>query len=221
MKREDINTIIAMSGLILAAYSTYKQSKPEADKLELTADIGFVENAEVKLNKDIFVPKALYGNNTRLAGPASILLEVSNNMSRPVTIKKIKIELIKDNRAVVYSNMLDPLDGKTLENLSSPTTIAEHSVKKIDLQINVPIHYNDKISYCFRSIKTTKLKAESIGNVRLCYYKNGIDLFGNKVQFTQFEGGEYLVESLKEKNLSYRVTVMTGDNSKMLTLATF
>lgn len=90
MKRENINTIIAMSGLILAAYGNYKQFKPETDKLELAINTGVIGGSELELNKDLSVPKALYGDDTRLAGPASIILEVSNNMSRPVTIKKSK-----------------------------------------------------------------------------------------------------------------------------------
>jgi hypothetical protein len=91
MKRENINTIIAMSGLILAAYGNYKQFKPEADKLELVANTNLINSSELELNKDFFAPKTLYGDNTRLAGPASIILEVSNNMSRPVTIKESKL----------------------------------------------------------------------------------------------------------------------------------
>ncbi|ELY4458097.1 hypothetical protein SMZ60_000559 [Cronobacter sakazakii] len=130
MKRENINTIIAMLGLILATYSNYKQFKPESDKLELTINTGEIGSSELELNKDSSVPKALYGDDTRLAGPASIILELSNNMNRPVTIKKIEVELIKDGTAINYSSMFNPLDKKTLDNLYSPTTIAEHSVKK-------------------------------------------------------------------------------------------
>ncbi|ELY4773957.1 hypothetical protein SM089_004294, partial [Cronobacter sakazakii] len=91
MKRENINTIIAMLGLILATYSNYKQFKPESDKLELTINTGEIGSSELELNKDSSVPKALYGDDTRLAGPASIILELSNNMNRPVTIKKIEV----------------------------------------------------------------------------------------------------------------------------------
>ncbi|MDY4367628.1 hypothetical protein SNR26_07845 [Pectobacterium brasiliense] len=221
MKRENINTIIAMSGLILAAYGNYKQFKLETDKLELTVNTGVIGSSELELNKDFSVPKALYGDNTRLAGPASIILEVSNNMSRPVTIKKIEVELIKDGAAINYSSMFNPLDKKTLDNLLSPTTIAEHTVKKIELRINIPIHYNEKFSSCFRSIKSTKLKTEKFSNVGFCYYKNGVDLLGNKVQLKQFEGGGYMVESSKGNSLNYRVTAITGDNSKMVSLATF
>ena len=221
MKRENINTIIAMSGLILAAYGYYKQFKLETDKLELAVNTGLIGSSELELNKDFSVPKALYGDNTRLAGPASIILEVSNNMSRPVTIKKIEVELIKDGAAVNYSSMFNPLDKKTLDNLLSPTTIAEHTVKKIELRINIPIHYNEKFSSCFRSIKSTKLKTEQFSNVGFCYYKNGVDLLGNKVQLKQFEGGGYMVKSSKGNSLNYRVTAITGDNSKIVSLATF
>lgn len=221
MKRENINTIIAMSGLILAAYGYYKQFKPETDKLELAVNTGLIGSSELELNKDFSVPKALYGDNTRLAGPASIILEVSNNMSRPVTIKKIEVALIKDGAAVNYSSMFNPLDKKTLDNLLSPTTIAEHTVKKIELRINIPIHYNEKFSSCFRSIKSIKLKTEQFSNVGFCYYKNGVDLLGNKVQLKQFEGGGYMVESSKGNSLNYRVTAITGDNSKIVSLATF
>ncbi|ELY2562128.1 hypothetical protein SMB96_004106, partial [Cronobacter sakazakii] len=105
MKRENINTIIAMLGLILATYSNYKQFKPESDKLELTINTGEIGSSELELNKDSSVPKALYGDDTRLAGPASIILELSNNMNRPVTIKKIEVELIKDGTAINYSSM--------------------------------------------------------------------------------------------------------------------
>lgn len=221
MKRENINTLIAMSGLILAAFTYYNQFRPETDKLEVAVNTGFVANSELELNKDVSVPKALYGDYTRFAGPASIILEVSNNMSRPVTIKKIEVELIKDGAAVSYTSMFNPLDIKTLENLQSPTTIAEHSVKKIELRINIPIYYNEEVSSCFRSIKPTKLKSEEFGNVSFCYYKNGINLLGNKVQLKQFEGGGYMVESFKENRLTYRITAITGDNSKMVSLATF
>ncbi|MES3204230.1 hypothetical protein QDQ60_13720 [Klebsiella aerogenes] len=221
MNRENINTIIAMSGLILAAFTSYNQFKPETDKLEVAVNTGFVAGSELELNKDIYVPKALYGDYTRFAGPASIILEVSNNMSRPVTIKKIEVELIKDGAAVSYTSMFNPLDKKTLDNLQSPTTIAEHSVKKIELRINIPIYYNEDVSSCFRNIKLNKLKDEEFGNVRFCYYKNGIDLLGNKVQLKQFEGGGYLVESFKGNSLIYRVTAITGDNSRMVSLATF
>lgn len=221
MKRENINTIIALSGLVLAACSFYNQFKPETDKLEVAVNTGFFASSELELNKDITVPKALYGDSTRFAGPASITLEVSNNMSRPVTIKKIEVELVKDGAAVSYTSMFNPLDKKTLDNLFTPTTIAEHSVKKIELQINIPIYYNEKISSCFKTSKPAKLKNETFGNVRFCYYKNGIDLLGNKVQLKQFEGGGYLVESSKGNNLNYRVIAITGDNSKIVSLATF
>lgn len=221
MKRENINTIIAMLGLILAVYGNYKQFKPETDKLELTVNTGEIGSSELELNKDFSVPKALYGDDTRLAGPVSVILEISNNMNRPVTIKKIDVELIKDGTAINYSSMFNPLDKKTLDNLYSPTTIAEHNVKKIELRINIPIHYNDKLPSCFRSIKTNKLKADQYSNVRFCYYKNGVDLLGNKVQLKQFEGGEYMVETSKGISLNYRVTAITGDNSKIVSLATF
>lgn len=228
MKRENVNTIIAACGLIiatcglaLAAYTNYMQFKPDTDKLDLAVSTNSVASSELELNKDSAVPKALYGDSARFAGPASISLEVSNNMSRPVTIKKIEVELIKDGAAVSYASMLNPLDKKTLDNLLSPTTIAEHSVKKIELRINIPIYYDEKVSSCFRSIKSTNLKTEQPGDIRFCYYKNGIDLLGNKVQLKQFEGGGYLVESIKEKSLNYRITAITGDNSKIVSLATF
>lgn len=220
-KRENINTIIALAGLILAAFTSYNQFKPETDKLEVAVNTGFVASSELELNKDIYMPKSLYGDNTRFAGPASIILEVSNNMNRPVTIKKIEVELIKDGAALSYTSMFNPLDKRTLDNLQSPTTISEHSVKKIELRINIPIYYNEKLSSCFRSIKTTKLKDEKFGNVTFCYYKNGIDLFGNQVQLKQFEGGGYMVVSFKGNSLNYRVTAITGDNSKIVSLATF
>lgn len=221
MKRENINTIIALSGLIIAACSYYNQFKPEADKLEVAVNTGFVASSELELNNDTAVPRALYGDHARFAGPASIILEVSNNMSRPVTIKKIEVELIKDGAAVSYASMFNPLDQKTSANLLSPTTISEHSVKKIELRINIPIYYNEKVSSCFKKNKIAKLQSEGFGNVRFCYYKNGIDLLGNKVQLKQFEGGGYLVESSKANGLNYRVTAITGDNSKMVSLATF
>lgn len=221
MKRENINTIIAILGLILAAYSNYKQFKPETDKMELAINTGVIGSSELELKKDSYVPKELYGDDTRLAGPASIILELSNNMNRPVTVKKIEVELIKDGTAINYSDMFNPLDKKTLDNLYSPTTIAEHNVKKIELRINIPIHYNDKLSSCFMSIKPNTLKTDPYSDVRFCYYKNGVDLLGNKVQLKQFEGGGYMVESLKRISLNYRVTAVTGDNSKIVSLATF
>ncbi|MCQ8228700.1 hypothetical protein [Pantoea trifolii] len=221
MKRENINTIIATLGLVLAACSYYNQFKPETDKLDVAVNTGFVASSELELNKDIAVPRALYGDSTRFAGPASIILEVSNNMSRPVTIKKIQVELVKDGTAVSYASMFNPLDQKTTDNLLTPTTIAEHSVKKIELRINIPIYYGEEVSSCFKRIKSANLKNEGFGNVRFCYYKNGIDLLGNKVQLKQFEGGGYLVESSKGNSLNYRVTAITGDNSKIVSLATF
>jgi hypothetical protein len=117
--------------------------------------------------------------------------------------------------------MFNPLDKETLDNLVSPTTISEHSVKKIELRLNIPIYYNERVSSCFRSIKSTKLETEQFSNVRFCYYKNGVDLLGNKVQLKQFEGSGYMVESSKGNSLNYRVTVITGDNSKIVSLATF
>ncbi|MCU5778934.1 hypothetical protein N5923_15690 [Erwiniaceae bacterium BAC15a-03b] len=118
-------------------------------------------------------------------------------------------------------SMFNPLDKKTLANLLTPTTIADHSVKKIELQINIPIYYNEGVSSCFKTSKSTKLKNETFGKVRFCYYKNGIDLLGNKVQLKQFEGGGYLVETSKRNSLNYRVIAITGDNSKIVSLATF
>jgi len=221
VKRENINTIIAILGLILAVYSNYKQFKPETDKLELAINTGVIDSSELELKKDSYVPKELYGDDTRLAGPVSITLELSNNMNRPVTVKKIEVELIKDGTAINYSDMFNPLDKKTLDNLYSPTTIAEHNVKKIELRINIPIHYNDKLSSCFMSIKPNALKTDPYSDVRFCYYKNGVDLLGNKVQLKQFEGGGYMVESSKRISLNYRVTAVTGDNSKIVSLATF
>jgi len=88
VKRENINTIIAILGLILAVYSNYKQFKPETDKLELAINTGVIDSSELELKKDSYVPKELYGDDTRLAGPVSITLELSNNMNRPVTVKK-------------------------------------------------------------------------------------------------------------------------------------
>ncbi|MEN4683826.1 hypothetical protein [Pantoea agglomerans] len=221
IKRESINTIIATLGLIVAAGSYYNQFKSESDKLEVVVNTGFVASSELELNNDIAVPKALYGDHARFVGPASIILEVSNNMSRPVTIKKIEVELIKDSAAVSYAGMFNPLDQKTSDNLLSPTTISEHSVKKIELRINIPIYYDERVSSCFKKSKPAKLQVEEFGNVIFCYYKNGIDLLGNKVQLKQFEGGGYLVESSKVNSLNYRVTAITGDNSKMVSLATF
>lgn len=142
-------------------------------------------------------------------------------MSRPVTIKNIEIRLIKDGSAFYYSSMFDPLDKETLDNLHSPATIEEHSVKRIKLRINVPIHYNDKFSSCFRSIKKNKAKDDQYSNVSFCYYKKGADLLGNKVELKQFDGGAYMAESSGGISLNYRVTVITGDNSKIVGLATF
>ncbi|MEN4796374.1 hypothetical protein [Pantoea agglomerans] len=221
MKREDVNTIIAISGLILAAYGNYKQFKPEKDKLEMVVSTGFLDDSEVRLNNDVSAARAIYGDGVRLAGPISIKLEISNNMSRAVTIKKIEVELIKDDALIDYSGMFSPLDKKTMDNLFDPTTIAEHSVKNIELRINIPIHYSEKVSSCFSSIKSSKIKNEQFGDVRFCYYKKGVDLLGNKVKLKQFEGGAYMVESSKAKSLNYRVTAITGDNSEMVSIATF
>lgn len=44
---------------------------------------------------------------------------------------------------------------------------------------------------------------------------------GNKVQLKQLEGGGYMVESSKAKSLNYRVTAIAGDNSEMVSIATF
>lgn len=87
MKREDVNTIIAISGLILAAYGNYKQFKPETDKIEMVVSKGFLDDSEIRLNKDISAAREIYGDGVRLAGSISINLEVSSNMSRAVTIK--------------------------------------------------------------------------------------------------------------------------------------
>ncbi|WP_419236195.1 hypothetical protein [Serratia fonticola] len=113
MKRENFNTAIAFSGLVLAAFSTYIQLKPERDKLDLVVTTSFNTNSSFKLIEDGYLPKEMFGDNKKLAGPASITLELSNNMSRPVTTKRIKVELTNvEKTIIIYSHMFNPLDKK-------------------------------------------------------------------------------------------------------------
>lgn len=223
MKRENFNTAIALSGLVLAAFSTYIQLKPERDKLDLVVTTSFNTNSSFKLIEDGYLPKEMFGDNKKLAGPASITLELSNNMSRPVTIKRIKVELTNGEKTIIiYSHMLNPLDKKTMEALFSPKTIDEHSVNKIELFLNIPIYYDEKVSSCFGRLHLSESKDEKINNVEYCYFSNGIDFLGNKIQFREYEGGAAMLsKTLGGNRLTYRLTVITGDNSEIVKMAIF
>lgn len=223
MKRENFNTAIALVGLLLAAFSTYTQLKPENDKLDLAVTTGLNTNEKFKLIDNPPLPKEIFGVNSKLAGPASIMLEISNNMNRPVTIKKIKIELVKDEKIVIYyPQIFNPSDKSSMETLHSPTTIEGHSVTQKNLSLNIPIHYDEKVSACFNRLNQFESEFKSLNNIEYCYFSHGIDLLGNKVKFTQYEGGGSIVTKTPGGyNLTYRVTIITGDNSEIVKMATF
>lgn len=223
MKRENFNTAIALFGLLLAAFSTYTQFKPEKDKLDLAVTTGLDFNAKITLTDNNYLPEAIFGKNKKLAGPASIRLEASNNMNRPVTIKKIKIELIQSAKSIIfYPQMLNFSDERQTGILHTPVTIEGHSVTQKELSLNIPIYYDEKISSCFNKPNLTERKHKSFNNIEYCYFSQGIDLLGNKVQFRQYDGGaSILTKTPGGYSLTYRITVITGDNSEIVKMATF
>ena len=223
MKHENFNTAIALLGLLLAAFSTYTQLKPEKDELDLAVTASLKPNAKFELKDKKYLPEGIFGENKKLAGPASITLEASNNMNRPVTIKKIKIELVKNDQGIIYyPQMINISDKNTIDTLNTPVTIEEHSVIQRELSINIPIHYEEEISSCFSRPDLFVSEPISLNNIEYCYFSHGIDFLGNKVQLVQYEGGGTIfTKTLGGHSLTYKLTIKTGDNSEIIKMATF
>ncbi|GEM_PF-3173759 len=223
MKHENFNTAIALLGLLLAAFSTYTQLKPEKDELDLAVTASLNPNTKFELKDNKYLPKEVFGENKKLAGPASFTLEASNNMNRPVTIKKIKIELVKNDHGIIYyPQMFNASDKKTIDTLHTPVTIEGHSVIQRELSINIPIHYDDRVSSCFSRPDLFVSEPISFNNIEYCYFSHGIDFLGNKVQLTQYEGGGTIfTKTSGGHSLTYKLTIKTGDNSEIVKIATF
>ncbi|TCC06806.1 hypothetical protein E0L21_12515 [Kosakonia quasisacchari] len=222
MKHENFNTVIALLGLLLAAFSTYTQLKPEKDELDLVVTASLNPNAKFELKDNKYLPEGIFGANKKLAGPASIMLEVSNNMNRTVTIKKIKIELVKNDKGIIYyPQMINVSDKDTIDTLHTPVTIEGHSVIQRELSINIPVHYEERISSCFSRPGLFVSEPISINNIEYCYFSHGIDFLGNKVQLTQYEGGGTMfTKTSGGQSLTYKLTIKTGDNSEIIKMAT-
>ncbi|EOU9512383.1 hypothetical protein ACOJCK_002296 [Cronobacter dublinensis] len=222
MKHENFNTVIALLGLLLAAFSTYTQLKPEKDELDLVVTASLNPNAKFELKDNKYLPEGIFGPNKKLAGPASIMLEVSNNMNRTVTIKKIKIEVVKNDKGIIYyPQMINVSDKDTIDTLHAPVTIEGHSVIQRQLSINIPVHYEERISSCFSRPSLFVSEPISFNEIEYCYFSHGIDFLGNKVQLTQYEGGGTMfTKTSGGQSLTYKLTIKTGDNSEIIKMAT-
>ncbi|EPA0308205.1 hypothetical protein ACS6IT_04170 [Enterobacter hormaechei subsp. steigerwaltii] len=222
MKHENFNTAIALLGLLLAGFSTYMQLKTEKDELDLVVTANLNRNGKFELKDNKYLPEEIFGANKKIAGPASITFEASNNMNRAVTIKKIKIELVKNGSGIIYyPQMIDISDKNTMDTLQTPVTIEGHSVAQRELSINIPIHYEERFSSCFSRPGLFVSEPISFNNIEYCYFSHGIDFLGNKVQLTQYEGGGTMfTKTSGGQSLTYKLTIKTGDNSEIIKMVT-
>lgn len=222
MKRETFNTIIALLGLALAAFSTFNQLRPEKDVLDFSTQAGFDSKDYFKLARQANLPKEIFGENTKLAGPAFIRLEIANNMNRPVTVKKINLTFInKNNNELFYSSLFDGEGGSDAFLSNIPVTLAEHTVKNINMSINIPIFYKEDFAECFENKRILKGENKSVNEVEYCYYSKGKDLIGNAINMQEFKnGGVIITKNEQSKALNYKVTLITGDNTEISRMAT-
>ncbi|ECH0718640.1 TPA: hypothetical protein ROI13_001625 [Escherichia coli] len=219
MKHENVNTIIAVAGLGLAAFSTFMQFKPQQDILDIVVTADNSDNRGFFL-KGKPLPDEIFGDSKILAGPYNLFFEISNNINRPVTIKGVDIKLLDDKgspidyRDTVYSES----DKKTLTN---PVQYEPHTVKRFNVAINIPIVYGKEFNKCFHPTGFIVDQHRYFGDIRFCYYSEGVDFFGNKVNSRVLEGGGIYFTKDESKYLNYKVTVVTGDNtiiSKVVTI---
>ncbi|EKO3549516.1 hypothetical protein QMT37_003428 [Vibrio fluvialis] len=206
--QENLNTIIGSAGLLLASLTAYHQFGLTSDRLDIEAKLvpGYSSVFERKFSHTDIETNI----KTDISGPAYWKVIIYNPSDRPVTIKNYDTYLISENGyEIKYKNLIEGIFDQRNTLIDLPISVEPRRAKILFLGLNIKVIPD--ISNCYS-------KNSSLHEVELCSYKQGSDIFGNKVEYKEFLSpldtyGYNVFFSQDVKSPVYIFSFETGDNS--------
>lgn len=218
MKRETINSIIALLGLGLAAVTAWYQFGPKSDVITLVSEGRLEVGKQLEIAPFGGVDPA--SKEIRpVAGPVTWKIRVQNLTDRTVSLVSFKVFLLGDDDSpITYSAMgevLSPYDA-SLPVQSLPVNIPANESRAYLVSLFVP----------FQGDKDPHEKCDDVANslrgLERCFLEKGRDMFGNRVEL--LNPGSELFHAMWTDSFNgprFAVVLETADGSTFNTQLSF
>lgn len=209
MKREDVNTIIAVLALAISGVSVWFQVRPVTD--ELTFIEARPDNLSALRESRFSLVEAGRGDQTsRVISPVRWNVLLVNPLDRPVSIIGARLFTQDEHGLEWSSTMLKQVAFASQDTWSSvPFDVPAYASQRVVIESELPISAQV-------DIECPVEKNPTLGELENCYFRQGVDLFGNEVIATFFSEEGRLVE-WKDQSRSPRLVLQlsTGDGSTL------
>ncbi len=209
MKREDVNTIIAVLALVISGVSVWFQVRPVND--ELTFIEARPDNLwPLKESKFSLIEAGRGDQTSRVISPVKWNVLLVNPLDRPVSIIGARLFTQDEHGLEWSSSMLKQVAFASKDTWSSvPFDVPAYSSQRLFIESELPISPEAELECPVENSLT-------LGELENCYFRQGFDLFGNEVVATFFSEKGRLVE-WKDQSRSPRLVLelSTGDGSKL------
>lgn len=218
MKHEVINSIGVILTICLGVVTAWHQFSPQKDTITLTTESRVETGAKLEVQPfgaiDIDT-----GEGRPVLGPVTWKIRVYNPTDRFISLVSFETFLLTtEGLPVYYSAMrerLSPIDAP-LSAQPLPENIPPYESRAYLVSLSVPYKAGeDSQSRC-------EEKVTSIQDIELCFFQSGRDLFGNKVEYVDTEGGGFAAIMQKAFNgPRFAVIFETADGSRFSTYLSF
>lgn len=212
---DKITLVTSILSLLVSFFVAYKQFQPVKDSVDIEGVLRF---SEVKPIKEIYRGSRLtklYGENKAIGGPFELEITLSNNLNRSVSIKNISVNYFQLERSFFYHSLIRK---EELKKLNDVIKIDSNGVERRTFSVNLPFYMSADTRKC---LDNDKHNSESNESINLCYYKNGLDIFGNKIRYAVMDGAKMAILSKDRLLPEVIVRLTTGDNTIIKKKVTF
>jgi len=175
MKHETFYSIIAALGLVIALFVAAHQFWPQADQLDVVSE-GIVDiGRPITIQRKAFMDPSS-GTPEALVGSVTWKVRIHNSMDRTVSIVSYKLFGLSGDNLYYSSSFGEKLSSVTFPNEIQilPDNIGPRETKAYLLSTFMPIQDTEMLDKCISHNR-------NLSEFGKCYFKAGMDMFGNPV----------------------------------------
>lgn len=199
MKHETINSIVGVLGLVIASVTAVSQFWPEAERLQVVVE-GRVDTGRPIDVSGFGMLRVSDEKTSPLFGPVSWKIRLFNNTDRNLSVVGYQIFQLTENGAKISSNAFrDRLShfDLSLAEQPFPFSIDGFDATAVVISLMVPFEEESK------GAEECAEEQVSIQQFERCLFKQGRDLFGNKVEKIHYDAAAADMFSVKWNETTY------------------
>jgi hypothetical protein len=199
MKHETINSVVGVLGLVIASVTAISQFWPEADRLQVVVE-GRTETGRPIEISGFGMLRVGDEKLSPLFGPVSWKIRLYNGTDRNLSVVGYQIFQLTEDGAKVSSNAFrDRLSqfDMSLADQPFPFSINGYDATAVVISLMVPFMAGSS-----GAVECAEPQV-SIQQLERCFFKQGRDLFGNRVEATHYDAAAPDMFSVKWQEATY------------------